>query len=47
MKTPSEHERPLAHSDAAGTDLLPAEAREAVQEIKAENAALKAAERIA
>jgi hypothetical protein len=47
MTTPSEYTDPLAHSDAAGTDLLPAEARETVQEIKAENAALKAAERIA
>jgi len=47
MTTPSEHADPLAHSDPARTDLLPAEALEAVQEIKAENAALKAAERIA
>jgi hypothetical protein len=47
MTTPSEHADPLTPSDPAGTDLLPAEARETVQEIKAENAALKAASRIA
>jgi hypothetical protein len=47
MTKPSEHADPLTHADQAGTNLLPAEAREAVLEIKAENAALKAADRIA
>jgi hypothetical protein len=47
MTTPSEQADPLAHPDQASTNLLPAEAREAVQDIEAENAALEAAERIA
>jgi hypothetical protein len=47
MTTPSEYENPTVHLDPAGTDLLPAEAREALHEVKAENAALKAAELIA
>jgi hypothetical protein len=45
MTTPSEHVDQPAPADPAGTNLLPPEAKAAVAEIKAENAALAEADR--
>jgi hypothetical protein len=47
MTTSNEHPDASAQADAAGTSLLPEEARAAVAEIKADNAALKVADQIA
>jgi hypothetical protein len=45
MTTSSEHTDPSAHGSPIGTNLLPAEAKADVAEIKAENAALAEADR--
>jgi hypothetical protein len=47
MTTSNDHQDQSTPADPAGTALLPPEARAAVAEIKADNAALKAADQIA
>jgi hypothetical protein len=47
MTTSNDHQDPSTPADPAGAAILPPEARAAVAEIKADNAALKAADQIA
>lgn len=47
MTTSNDHQDPSTRADPAGAAVLPPEARATVAEIKADNAALKAADQIA
>ena len=47
MTTSSEHAVPPAQSDPVGTNLLPEDAKAAVEEIRADNAALEEADQAA